>query len=304
MSSNRQIKSEAVYHFGVPEELVSTLNKPKFHIDYKKTNGSMQGNKLIDMGIYTADDFFELAPIDFEIGQTYQLWEQNGKDYEMLQAEYIAGDLPKEVDTSRFDQEFNSLKDEIRQMNSRESNVSNSTFDTLNNIIRERDSTIGNLYKELNNIHVEYNKQIQDKNNEINEVKAQLAAKTLEFERYKEQKDFEERIKTEHQKNLEKIERELNGKITALNDDLDAANQDDLLDKASELAKNPIVEKFLTMGAAFLEQQMSPQRPPVAPQMPYNNYQQQQTPQFTEADLTTPKFVPVDSFKNGVTNDN
>jgi DNA repair exonuclease SbcCD ATPase subunit len=161
----------------------------------------------------------------------------------MIQAEYITGDLPKEVDTSHYDQEFNSLKDEIRQMNNRESNVSNNTFDTLNNIIRERDITISNLYKDLNNIHVDYNKQMQDKNNEINEVKAQLAAKTLEFDRYKEQKEFEDRMKAEHQQNLAKIERELNGKITALNDDLDAANQDDLLDKASELAKNPIVEK-------------------------------------------------------------
>ena len=297
------IKSEAVYHFGVPEELVSTLNKPKFHSEHKKTMGSLQGNKLIDMGIFTADDFFALAPIEFEIGQTYQLWEQIGKDYKMLQAEYITGDLPKEVDTSRFDQEFNSLKDEIRQMNSRESNVSNNTFDALNNIIRERDITISNLYKDLNNIHVDYNKQMQDKNNEINEVKAQLAAKTLEFDRYKEQKDFEEKLKKEHEQNLAKIERELNGKITALNDDLDAANQDDLLDKASELAKNPLVEKFLTIGAAFLEQQMSPQRPQTMA-MPQNNYQEpqkvQQSQQFSESDLITPRIVPVDSLKNGV----
>ena len=300
--NEHKIKPEAVYHFGVPEDLVSNLGRPKFHIEFKKTNGSMQGNKLNEMGIFTAEDFFNLAPIEFEIGQTYQLWEQIGKTYKMIQAEYITGDLPKEVDYSHYDQEFNSLKDEIRQMNNRESNVSNNTFDTLNNIIRERDITISNLYKDLNNIHVDYNKQMQDKNNEINEVKAQLAAKSLEFDRYKEQKDFEDRMKAEHQQNLAKIERELNGKITALNDDLDAANQDDFLDKASEFTKNPLVEKCLTFAAAFLEQQVNP-RP--APQQQYPNYQvqpeqvQPNQQQFTDADFVTPKFAPIDSFKNG-----
>jgi hypothetical protein len=91
-----------------------------------------------------------------------------------------------------------------------------------------------------------------------------------------------------------------------LNDDLDAANQDDLLDKASELAKNPIVEKFLTIGAAFLEQQMNPQKPAQQQmQQQYPNYQvqpeqvQPNQQQFTDADFVTPKFAPIDSFKNG-----